>query len=289
LLNPVLFSAEVASRPFDRLRARGGCSGHRALGPAVTRFMLRCVQFLVPRSKRTLVALLLPLIFILGGCDRLNLRNDSKKQLQLGADRLAARDFRGAVAAYEESLDGTPKTAEAHFRLALIYYDHLQDPVGAIHHFRRYLEVAGDGPFAKQARANITRAELTLSAGLSGGTLVSRGEATRIRSENLQLKQQLAIAKATSPANPKSGAKPPAAEASEVATGQRAATAAVKEAERKAKAETRTYKVQPGDTLQGISRKFYQTPNRAPDILDANINQLPDESKLKAGMTLIIP
>jgi len=252
--------------------------------------MVRRVSFPRPHAKRIAVALLIPLLFVVGGCDRLNLRNDSKKQLQLGADRLASRDFRGAVAAYEESLDGTPKTAEAHFRLALIYYDHLQDPVGAIHHFRRYLEVAGDGgAFAKQARANITRAELNLSAGLSGGTLVSRGEATRIRSENLQLKQQLAIAKATTPGPPKPGAKGTAAEASEVATGQRAATAAVKDAERKAKVETRTYKVQPGDTLQGISRKLYQTPNRAADILDANLNALPDESKLRAGMTLIIP
>src|SRR5882757_7822919 len=112
--------------------------------------MGRFVQSFFQPSKRFIVALLLPLVLVLAGCDRLNLRNDSRKQLQLGADRLAARDFRGAVAAYEEALDGTPKTAEAHFRLALIYYDHLQDPVGAIHHFRRYLEVAGDGPFAKQ-------------------------------------------------------------------------------------------------------------------------------------------
>jgi LysM repeat protein len=251
--------------------------------------MGRFVQSFFQPPKRFIVALLLPLVLVLAGCDRLNLRNDSRKQLQVGADRLAARDFRGAVAAYEEALDGTPKTAEAHFRLALIYYDHLQDPVGAIHHFRRYLEVAGDGPFAKQARANIARAESTLSAGLSGGTLVSRGEATRIRSENLQLKQQLAIAKAATPSNSKASAKGGPVDASEIATGQRAASAAVKEAERKAKAETRTYKVQPGDTLQGISRKFYQTPNRAADILDANINALPDESKLRAGMTLIIP
>lgn len=236
-------------------------------------------------------------MFLVTGCERLGLRHDPQKQLQLGADRLAARDFRGAVSAYENALDGTPKTADAHFRLALIYYDHLQDPVGAIHHFRRYLEVAGDGPLAKQARANITRAEMNLSTSLSNGTFVSRGEATRIRSENLQLKQQLAIAKAATPPAPRNPAKGGPGETDEIATGskptaagsQRAAAAAVKEAERKAIPETRTYKVQPGDTLQGISRKFYQTPNRAADILDANLNALPDESRLRAGMTLIIP
>ncbi|OAI43015.1 hypothetical protein AYO41_00405 [Verrucomicrobia bacterium SCGC AG-212-E04] len=253
------------------------------------RFVQFFFEFTTPRNFA-----LLALVLMLAGCERLGVvRYDPQKQLQLGADRLAARDFRGAVAAYESALDGTPKTAEAHFRLALIYYDHLQDPVGSIHHFRRYVEIAGEGPFAKQARANITRAEMNLSTSLSNGTLVSRGEATRIRSENLQLKQQLAIAKAVPPATARGAAKPAAADPDDVATGgkstQRAAVAAVKDAERKAQAETRTYKVQPGDTLQGISRKFYQTPNRASDILDANLNALPDESKLRAGMTLIIP
>ena len=255
--------------------------------------MRRFVQFFFPNTT-LLICVTSALLLFLSGCERLGMvRHDPQKQLQFGADRLAARDFRGAVAAYENALDGTPKTAEAHLRLALIYYDHLQDPVGAIHHFRRYLEVADDGPFAKQARANIARAEMNLSTSLSNGTLVTRGEATRIRSENLQLKQQLAIAKASPPTAPRGAAKGGATDASDVATGgkapQRAAVAAVKEAERKAQSETRTYKVQPGDTLQGISRKFYQTPNRAPDILDANLNALPDESKLRAGMTLIIP
>ncbi len=255
--------------------------------------MGRFVQFFFRNTTLRICAYSAVVVF-LTGCERLGVvRHDPQKQLQLGAERLAARDFRGAVAAYENALDGTPKTAEAHFRLALIYYDHLQDPVGSIHHFRRYLEVAGDGPQAKQARANIARAEMNLSTSLSNGTLVSRGEATRIRSENLQLKQQLAIAKASPPPGAKGTQKGGTVEADDVATGgkapQRAAAAAVKEAERKAQAETRTYKVQPGDTLQGISRKFYQTPNRATDILDANLNALPDESKLRAGMTLIIP
>lgn len=255
--------------------------------------MGRFVQFFFPNTTLLICALFASFLF-LSSCERLGVvRHDPPRQLQLAAERLAARDFRGAVSAYENALDGTPKTAEAHFRLALIYYDHLQDPVGAIHHFRRYLEVADDGQFAKQARANIARAEMNLSTSLSNGTLVTRGEATRIRSENLQLKQQLAIAKATPPAGPKIAPKGAVVDATDVATGgkapQRAAVAAVKEAERKAQTETRTYKVQPGDTLQGISRKFYQTPNRASDILDANMNALPDESKLRAGMTLIIP
>jgi len=92
-------------------------------------------------------------------------------------------------------VDGTPRTAEAHFRLGLIYHDHLQDPIGAVHHFRRYLEIDQSGPYSRQARSNIARSEVNMAPSLSGSTLINRQEATRIRSENLQLKQQLAVAK----------------------------------------------------------------------------------------------
>jgi len=60
-------------------------------------------------------------------------------------------------------------------------------------------------------------------------------------------------------------------------------------AEKQAKAKARTYLVQPGDTFTSISRKFYQTPNRWKDILDANLNQIPNPDELKAGQTIILP
>lgn len=229
--------------------------------------------------------------------------DDSKKHLKAGAERLAANDFRGAVSAYERAVDGTPRTAEAHFRLGLIYHDHLKDPIGAVHHFRRYLEIDQSGPFSREARSNIARAEITLATSLSGSTLINRQEAARIRSENLSLKQQLAVAKSAAAVprgNKSAPAAPPTAE--ELATGgagakpaanspeARAAAAAVKTAERQAAAQTRTYKVQPGDTLAGISRKFFQNTGRVNDILDANHNALEgDANNLRAGMTIIIP
>ena len=60
-------------------------------------------------------------------------------------------------------------------------------------------------------------------------------------------------------------------------------------AEKQAKTKVRTYLVQPGDTFTSISRKFYQTPNRWKDILDANLNQIPNPDELKAGQTIILP
>jgi LysM repeat protein len=60
-------------------------------------------------------------------------------------------------------------------------------------------------------------------------------------------------------------------------------------AEKEAKGKARTYVVQPGDTFTSISRKFYQTPGRWKDILDANQNQIPNPDELKSGQTIILP
>jgi nucleoid-associated protein YgaU len=60
-------------------------------------------------------------------------------------------------------------------------------------------------------------------------------------------------------------------------------------AEKEAKTKARTYLVQPGDTLASISKKFYQTPSRWKDILDANQNQVSNPDELKAGQTIILP
>ena len=52
---------------------------------------------------------------------------------------------------------------------------------------------------------------------------------------------------------------------------------------------TRTHVVAPGDTLGKISRQYYGTQNRWPDILAANRSVLRDERSLVVGRTLRIP
>jgi nucleoid-associated protein YgaU len=64
---------------------------------------------------------------------------------------------------------------------------------------------------------------------------------------------------------------------------------AVATAEKEGRQKAHTYVVQPGDTLVSISRKFYQTPARWRDILDANQNQVTNPDELRAGQTIIVP
>ena len=193
----------------------------------------------------------------------------------------ASQDYRGAVTCYERALDGSTKAAEAHFRLGILYDEKLNDPISAVHHFRRYLDVAPDGAHAKEAKANLARLELTVASSLSGGTFISHADALRLRAENADLRKQLA-------------ARPAPLDFSSTGalaskTGTEAGKAAAHQAQQKLAPGTRTYIVQPGDTFASISRKFYKTKARAGDIQDANLNTVPNAKKLHAGETLIIP
>lgn len=191
--------------------------------------------------------------------------------------KMAARDFRGAVNSYEQALDGTSKTSEAHFRLGLIYAEKLDDPVSAVHHFRRYMELSPNGQHVKEAQANLNRLELTLATKLAGGTLISHTEAMKIKADNADLRKQLAVARSNAavPNTPTTAGGP--------------GKAGSFDPNAKLPPGTRTYQVQAGDTLASISRKFYKTKARAKDIQDANMNSVPDVTKLRKGQTLIIP
>ena len=46
---------------------------------------------------------------------------------------------REAINLYEAALDGSPTSAEVHYKLALIYDDKMNDPLNALHHFKRFL------------------------------------------------------------------------------------------------------------------------------------------------------
>jgi hypothetical protein len=52
---------------------------------------------------------------------------------------------------------------------------------------------------------------------------------------------------------------------------------------------SRTYTVQAGDTLSGISKQFYGNGMQYMKIFEANKDKLTDPDKIKAGMNLIIP
>jgi len=207
----------------------------------------------------------------LAGCDRVG--GSRYAQLIQGADSKSGQgDFARAVDLYEAALEDSEslRKAELHYKLALLYDDKLNDPVSALHHFRRCLTLSPNGPHVKDVKESIQRDEIAALTALSGDSVITRAEAARLRNENLTLHKELE----TRVASPRIG--------SEKSQTNEAKKAGAKKA-------ARTYVVQSGDTLFSISRKLYKSPRHWKDILEANKKNIRDPKDLTVGQTLIIP
>src|SRR5947209_1760888 len=215
----------------------------------------------------------LSILFIcgLGACDRIG--TSRYAQLMQDADSKSANgDFARAINLYEAALDDSPRCAEIHYKLALLYDDKLNDPVSALHHFKRYLALSPNGPHANEVKKSIKHDEIAALTALSGDSVIPRSEAAQLRNENLNLRKELEARAGSLRSTPE---KSQANDAS-----------SKKIASKKA---DRTYVVQSGDTLFSISRKFYRSPKRWKEILNANEKTIHDPKKLTVGQTLVIP
>jgi LysM repeat protein len=207
------------------------------------------------------------------GCDRIGASRYAQL-IQDGDAKSAQGDFARAINLYEAALEDSDSTrnAEVHYKLALLYDDKLNDPVGALHHFRRYLALSPNGPHANDVKNSIKHDEIAALTVLSGDSVITRSEAARLRNENLNLHKELEARAA------------PARNVTD--KSQQSDTSSKKTASKKVDG---SYVVQSGDTLFSISRKFYKSSTRWKDILNANRKSIHDPKKLTVGQTLVIP
>jgi LysM repeat protein len=184
----------------------------------------------------------------------------------------AQGDFERAINLYEAALDDSEsvRSAEIHYKLAVLYDDKLNDPVSALHHFKRYLALSPNGPHANEVKNSMKHDEIAALTALSGDSVITRSEVARLRNENLNLRKELELRTASSRI---------AAEKPQDASSKKTAL----------KKPLRSYTVQSGDTLFSISRKFYKSPKRWKEILEANRKNIQDPKKLTVGETLVIP
>lgn len=219
--------------------------------------------------KRFIVTCVLLWVCALGGgCEKL-FQKDSERTVAAADKKAAAGDYRMAIKLYEASMDGTARTADLHYKLALIYDEKLKDPLNALHHFNRYLDLDPSGKHSKEAKAYQKDGALRLAEVLSKGSIVTQEEAIRIKKENLDLRMQVVALRDQRNA--------PASAAGKGDGVQKAAPPG-----------SRTYVVQPGDTMALIAQKFYKNKNRWKDIQDANFSG-GGTAKIKPGQTLVIP
>src|SRR5438552_12018547 len=118
----------------------------------------------------------------IAGCDRMI----TPRSAQINKDsenKTADGNYLRAITLYESALDDSPRTADVHYRLALLYDDKMHDPVHALHHFKRYLTLAPGGPHATDAKNFMNKDELEPGTSLSGDAVVRRADAARRQSE----------------------------------------------------------------------------------------------------------
>ncbi|HXI85056.1 MAG TPA: LysM peptidoglycan-binding domain-containing protein [Verrucomicrobiae bacterium] len=220
------------------------------------------------------------------------------------------QDFPAAAEFYKKTLSANPDFAKAHLELGLLSDDKLGDPIAAIYHYRRYLELRPDSEKRKLVEDFIERAKLSLAAKLPQSPVVDPGELARLQSDKAALLQENATLRsrvaelektvtvtATSAAEPLTAAVVSTPAPISVVTPGSAPPIVMAAAPITVFAEpsttelsrARTYVVQRGDTLQSLALRYYGTRSAWEKIYQANRGGLPSKDQLKVGQQLMIP
>jgi LysM repeat protein len=231
-----------------------------------------------------------------------------------------------ALSAFLKVIDKRGDDApESHLEVGLLYAQHINDPLSAIYHFRKYLALRPNGQQAPLVRQRIDAAIREFARTLPAQPLENQLQRVdlvaaldRLKQENESLKQELADLRAGRSGVTLSGSKEPApaspaaspgisfsveniptvrtrpvpkssGHVSSPATSRITANPAPATKPTADSTGLRTHTVQAGDTLSKISQQYYGNRTRWRDIYAANRGVMKSESDLKLGMQLKIP
>jgi tetratricopeptide (TPR) repeat protein len=240
------------------------------------------------------------------GCGRSGTVSDAEAEREsnfLRARKLCEqRDFPAAAEFYRKSLSVSPEFANAHLELGLLCDDKLGDPISAVYHYRRYLELRPDSDKRQLVEDFIERAKLSLAAKLPQSPIVEPGELTRLQNEkagllqeNAMLRTRLAeleksatpVATVTLPAKVDAARTPVLPVATTIMAGVPVTSSA--ETGPTESARGRVHVVQKGDTLYSLALRYYGTRAAWERIYQANRSGLFSKDQLKVGQQLVIP
>lgn len=230
-----------------------------------------------------------------------------------------------ALSAFFKVIDKRGDDApESHLEIGLLYAQHINDPLSALYHFKKYLSLRPNSPQAPLVRQRVAAATREFARTLPAQPLENQlqrldlvAALDKLKQENEALKQELADLKAGRNAVTVPGLESPAAANAtapainfSVETMPTVRTRPVVPATRPpaptriapatrtpppaaptatVATGSRTHTVQQGDTLSKISLQYYGNRAKWRDIYAANRGVMKNESDLKAGMSLKIP
>ena len=180
-------------------------------------------------------------------------------------------DYRGAIEAFEASLEANPRSAAAHFELGWLYEEKAPDPAAAIYHYGQYLKLNPNAGNAALIKQRIDACKQQLAADVLGlpSTSAAQQQLEKLAEQNRELQQQVDRLQDTVRqwnayyASQRRRSNPPPQNVSvpqqsagptpDANPAQPAATQ-TKPAPQKA-ARPRTHTVAAGETMAGIARK----------------------------------
>ncbi|HTX65137.1 MAG TPA: LysM peptidoglycan-binding domain-containing protein [Opitutaceae bacterium] len=266
-------------------------------------------------------------LWLVAGCEPANRfaagSETNDPQYRRGQQLLKQGRYQEALGAFLKAIDerGGDNAPESHLEAALIYQDYPpKEPIYAIYHFRRYLELKPNSRQADLVRQRIDAAMREFARTIPGQPLESQtarfelmDKIAQLQQENQLLKDQIAaqhggIVPAGGSANaadtPAAGtasapivlrlpaARPPGIRVPGTTAPAAPAVAAATGAPRPGNAPPaapRKHVVAQGDTLYKIAQRYYGNGSRWPEILQANRDVLKDQNAVRPGMELKIP
>ena len=238
-------------------------------------------------------------------------------------------DFQKAADLFERVALVQPTNALAHLQLAILQQDCLNDPFSAALHFKAYLKLSPDAEKVKLVNEKLAAAKAHIMAGCitstnmfgTGGVAnaVQKARDELTEKFNAEIKKteqvkdaEIAALQAQKERNlaeisrlrilvetmsDKGAVSSPPTKDLESATLDSSAarrtvpqTATLPPRQNVPDNDTNlTYKVKPGDTLYGISKKFYGSESRSDEILQANKGIIQANGELQEGAVLLIP
>ncbi|MFP4351594.1 MAG: LysM peptidoglycan-binding domain-containing protein [Puniceicoccaceae bacterium] len=243
---------------------------------------------------------LFPLIrFVLFGClslfaglavscssgDRPVFEETDEPDYQRGKRLLRQGEPDQALLSFLRVIDRRTDSPESHLEVGLIYLEEMNQPVLAIYHFMKFLELRPDARQAPEVENLIDTAKKEFARTLPGRPFEDRIERIdtlelleRLRRENDSLKARIAVLERENrDLRERTGAA-----RSPDGAGER-------DAERSGGDRPAVYVVRPGDTLSSISRTVLGDSSRWEEVFQANRDLLRSPNDLRVGQELRVP
>lgn len=252
------------------------------------------------------VGLALAICASLAGCMPLSQAPQDETQnpfYRTAKARVEARDYAGAIEAYEKAIQLDPNCVMAHYEVALLHEQHLADYAAAIYHYSKVLKLRPNGYPADNARVRIRVCRQELAKAEAMGSLVPslplqfeklRDENQRLHSlvasqqvELANLRAQLNALRQAGLAGPDGAPRPQPAGSVVGAPGTASGPPPAASSSPKPAAvsrPTRLHTVRQGDTLAAIARQ-YGVSLEAVQAANPRLNP----RRLRVGQTVVVP